>query len=127
MIDTNVPIVTDMCNSLLAGDMANTVEYLSEDVIYHNKPRGPVTGHAGVREVLDPFAHGSQSALKVMKIHHSVANVEVVMNARSERWERAGVAVTLPVAGGFIVRDGLIVRRDDYWDPVTLQPLIDTL
>ena len=116
-----------MCNSLLAGDMAKTVEYMSEDVVYHNKPWDPVTGHAAVREVLDPFAHGPDCAIKVMEIHHSVADGEVVINARSELWERGEVSVLLPVAGVFKVRDGLIVRWDDYWDSVTLQPLIDTL
>ncbi len=126
MTDTNIQIVTDMLNSLLAGDMAKTVEFLSDDVVYHNKPWDPVTGHAGVRKVLDPFMV-PQSALKIMAIHSSVADGEVVMNARSERWSRAGVTIELPVAGFFVVRDGLIGQWDDYWDVATMQPLIDTL
>ena len=40
MTDTNIRIVTDMLKSLLAGDMVKTVEYLSAEVIYHNKPWG---------------------------------------------------------------------------------------
>lgn len=42
------------------------------------------------------------------------------MNARSGRWENAAVSVDLPCAGVFVVRDGLIVQRDDYWDVVTM-------
>jgi limonene-1,2-epoxide hydrolase len=127
MTATNIQIVTDMCNSLLAGDMAKTIVYLSKDVIYHNKPWDPVTGRAGVREVLDPFVHGPDCALKRMEIHHTVGDGELVMNARSELWERGEASVLLPVAGVFRVRDGLIVRWDDYWDSATLQPLIDAL
>ncbi len=127
MTDTNIRIVTDMLKSLLAGDMVKTVDYLSDEVIYHNKPWGPVNGHAGVREVLDPWIHRPASALKIMEILHSVADGEVVMNARIERWENADVTVDLPCAGVFVVRDGLIAQWDDYWDVVTLQPLLDTL
>jgi len=127
MSDTNIQIVTDMLNSVLAGNMAETVKYLSDDVVYHNLPWEPVSGHAGVRKVLDPFVEGPHCALKKMDIHHSAATGDVVMNARSELWERAGVSVMLPVAGVFTVRDGLITRWDDYWDLVTMQPLLDTL
>ncbi len=127
MTNTNIQIVTDMLKSLLAGDMAKTVEYLSEDVIYHNKPWAPVNGHAGVREALDPWIHRPVSALKIMDILHSVADGEVVLNARNERWENAGVSVDLPCAGVFVVRNGLIVQWYDYWDSVTLQPLLNTV
>ena len=127
MSDTNIQIVTDMLNSMLAGDMATTVKYLSDDVVYHNLPWKPVSGHAAVRQVLDPFVEGPQCALKKMDIHHSAATDDVVMNARSELWERAGVSVTLPVAGVFTVCGGLITRWDDYWDLVTMRPLLDTL
>jgi limonene-1,2-epoxide hydrolase len=127
MTSTNNQIVTDMLKSLLAGDMAKTVEYLSQDVIYHNMPWEPVNGHAGVREVLDPWVHRPESALKTMDILHSVADGEVVLNVRRERWENAGVSINLPTTGFFVVRDGLILQWDDYWDVATLQPLIDTL
>ena len=127
MSDTNIRIVTELCNSLLAGDMAETVKFLSDDVVYHNLPWEPVTGHAAVRNVLDPFVDGPHCAVKKMDIHHSAATGDVVMNARSELWERAGVSVVLPVAGVFTVRDGLITQWDDYWDLATMQPLLDTL
>jgi limonene-1,2-epoxide hydrolase len=127
MSQSNIQIVTDMCNSLLAGDMAKTCEFLSADAVYHNKPWPAVTGHAAIREVLDPFIEGPECALKTMDIHHSAADGDVVLNARSELWERAGASVLLPVAGVFTIRDGLITQWDDYWDSATLQPLLDTL
>jgi limonene-1,2-epoxide hydrolase len=42
----NEKIVTDMCQSLRSADMTKVVSYLSEDVVYHNIPWAPVTGHA---------------------------------------------------------------------------------
>ncbi len=124
---STIEIVTALCHSLLDGDMAKTVKYLSPDVIYHNKPWPEVTGHAGVRKVLDPFVHGDNCALRKMDIHHSAADGNVVLNARSELWERAGVSVLLPVAGVFTIRDGLVCRWDDYWDSATMQPLLDLI
>jgi limonene-1,2-epoxide hydrolase len=127
MKDANRELVTEFCNSLLAGDMAKTVAYLSEDVVYHNLPWQPVIGRAEVRKVLDPLVHGENCAITKMEIHHTLAEGDVVMNARTEVWERAGVRVELPVAGLFVVRAGQIARWSDYWDLATIQPLLDTL
>lgn len=127
MSKANIQIVTELCNSLLAGDMAKSVAFLSDDVVYHNMPWEPVSGHAGVRRVLDPFVHGTDCALKKMDILNSAASGDIVMNTRSELWERAGVSVVLPVAGVFRIRDGLISQWDDYWDSVTLQPLLEAV
>jgi limonene-1,2-epoxide hydrolase len=122
-----VTFVTDFCNSLLDGDMAKTCTYLAPDVLYHNLPWPPVIGHTEVRKVLDPLVHGANCALKIMNIQYTVGNGEVVMNTRVETWERRGVRVELPVAGLFIVNDGLIVKWCDYWDLATIQPLLATL
>ena len=127
MSDANRDLVTEFCNTLLAADTAKLVAYLSEDVHYHNMPWKPVSGRAAVREVLSPLVDGENCAITKMVIHHTVAEGDVVMNARTETWERAGVRVELPVAGVFEVQDGLITRWLDYWDLPTLQPLLDTL
>jgi limonene-1,2-epoxide hydrolase len=119
--------VTDFCNSLRDGDMAVACSYLSPDVLYHNMPWPPVVGHAAVRKLLDPLVHGTNNALKIMDIQHTVCTGNVVMNARVETWERRGVHVELPVAGLFVLQDGLIVKWCDYWDLATIQPLLATL
>jgi limonene-1,2-epoxide hydrolase len=127
MSSTSLQLVTDFCNSLLAADMAQTCRFLSPEVVYHNMPWAPVTGHVEVRKVLDPLVHGPNCALRKMAISHTVGSAEVVMNARVETWERRGVRVELPVAGLFEIRDGLITRWSDYWDLATIQPLLATL
>lgn len=120
-------LVTDFCHTLTGGDMARTCSFLAPDVHYHNMPWAPVLGHAQVRGVLDPLLHGSDCAMKIMEIEHTLCSGEVVMNTRLETWERQGVRVVLPVAGCFEVRDGLIIRWVDYWDLATIQPLLATL
>jgi limonene-1,2-epoxide hydrolase len=127
MPSTNARLVTDFCNSLLRADMAQVCAYLSPDVHYHNMPWPPVVGHAEVRKVLDPLVHGANCALREMKIEHTVAEGDVVMNARLETWERRDVRVELPVAGLFVIHDGLIARWCDYWDLATIKPLLATL
>jgi len=125
MSEANRVFVTEFCNSLLAADMAKTVACLSEDVVYHNLPWDPVVGRSAVRQVLDPFVHGPKCALTKMEILHTVADGDVVMNARNEVWERAGVRVELPVAGLFVLRGGQIARWSDYWDLATMKPFLD--
>ncbi len=127
MHHANADLVTRLCQSLLAADMAATCRYLASDVHYHNMPWAPVVGHDAVRKVLDPLVHGPNCALREMRIEHTLADGDIVMNARLEIWERQGIRVELPVAGLFVVRDGLVARWIDYWDLATIEPLLATL
>ncbi|MGE3773070.1 MAG: limonene-1,2-epoxide hydrolase family protein [Gammaproteobacteria bacterium] len=127
MNQANAELVTRFCQSLLAADMAASCRYLAPDVYYHNMPWDPVVGHDAVRKVLDPLVHGANCALRRMQVEHTLADGDIVMNARLETWERQGVRVELPVAGLFVVRDGLVRRWIDYWDLATIAPLLATL
>lgn len=124
MSEANRRLVTDFCNALMAGT-DKLVEFLSEDVHYHNMPWPPVTGHDGVRTVLAPLVDADPCALRKMEIHHTLAEGDTVMNARDETWEHKGVTCVLPVAGVFRIRDGKITHWSDYFDVKTIQPLLD--
>lgn len=120
--------VTDFCNSLFDADMAKSVQYLSEDVEYHNMPWEPVTGHAGVRKVLDPFVHGENNLLEKMDISHTSSSGNTVMNERLETWTKGDVTVKLPVVGMFEFNSqGKICRWHDYFDAKTIAPLMEAL
>jgi limonene-1,2-epoxide hydrolase len=123
----NEKIVTAFCQSLLGADMAKVVTYLSEDVVYHNIPWAPVTGHAGVRQVLDPFIHGANCAITRMDIKHTTSAGNVVMNERMETWVKGNVKLELPVAGVFELRDGKIIHWRDYFDSATVAPLMEAI
>ena len=124
MSEANRQLVTDFCNALMAGT-DKLVGFLSEDVLYHNMPWPPVSGHDAVRKVLGPLVDADPCAVTKMEIHHTPAEGDIVMNARDETWEHKGVKVVLPVAGVFRVRDGVITHWSDYFDVNTIQPLLD--
>ncbi|MEW6301642.1 MAG: limonene-1,2-epoxide hydrolase family protein [Thermodesulfobacteriota bacterium] len=123
----NERIVTAFCKSLLDADMAKTVEYLAEDVYYHNIPWKPVTGRAAVRQLLDPLVHGANCAITKMDITHTASSGNVVMNERVETWVRGNVKIDLPVFGVFELQNGKITHWRDYFDSGTIKPLMDTL
>ena len=127
MSTENEKIVTDMCQSLRSADMTKVVSYLSEDVTYHNIPWAPVTGHAGVRQVLDPFVHGANCALERMDIKHTTSAGNVVMNERLETWVKGSVRLELPVLGVFEVNKGKITHWRDYFDAASVAPLTEAI
>ena len=125
MDKSNEQLVTDFCNALADG-LSAILPYLADDVLYHNMPWEPVTGHAGVRQVLEPFI-GSQKLLQKMEIKHTTAAGNVVMNERLETWVKGDVTVLLPVLGVFTIVDGKISKWCDYFDAATVTPLTDAL
>lgn len=127
MSASNSETVRRFCKSLVAGDMALAVRHLSNDVHYHNLPWEPMQGARAVQEFLQPFVDGTHCSLTALEIHHQVAEGDVVMNSRTETWERHGLRVLLPVAGLFVLREGLIVRWCDYWDLATFKPMLDAI
>jgi limonene-1,2-epoxide hydrolase len=127
MSTENEQIVTDMCQSLRSADMTKVISYLSEDVVYHNIPWAPVTGHAGVRQVLDPFVHGANCALVRMDIKHTTSAGNVVMNERLETWAKGSVRLELPVVGVFEVNKGKITHWRDYFDAASVAPLTEAI
>lgn len=125
MRTNNEQLVTDFCNALADG-LSAILPYLADDVLYHNMPWEPVTGHAGVRQVLEPFID-SQKLLQKMEIKHTTSAGNVVMNERLETWVKGDVTVLLPVLGVFTVSDGKIAKWCDYFDAATVTPLTDAL
>ena len=127
MSTENEKIVTEMCQSLRSADMAKVISYLSEDVVYHNIPWAPVTGHASVRQILDPFVHGANCALERMDIKHTTSAGNVVMNERLETWVKGNVRLELPVLGVFEVNKGKITHWRDYFDAASVAPLMEAI
>ncbi len=120
--------VTDFCLSLEDGELAKSVQYLSEDVSYHNIPWEPVTGHAGVRQVLDSFIEGDKNILEKMDIKHTTSSGNTVMNERLETWAVGNVTVKLPVVGRFEFNsEGKICSWNDYFDAKTIAPLTEEM
>lgn len=105
-----------------AKDLDTACSWLTEDCVYDNVPMGPVVGPGAVHTGLSPFLAACSEVDWV--IHHQVAREDsagngVVMNERLDRFHLAGRWVEVPVAGLFVVRDGLISLWRDYFDLAT--------
>jgi len=123
----NEKIVTEFCQSLEAGSLAKLLPYLSEEVVYHNIPWQPVTGHAGVRQVLGPFLEGPGRATVKMNIKHTTSSGNTVMNERLEEWSKGSVKLDLPVLGVFELKNGKITHWRDYFDADSVKPLMEAI
>ncbi|HEX9259574.1 MAG TPA: limonene-1,2-epoxide hydrolase family protein [Acidimicrobiales bacterium] len=108
-------VVTTFIRALERSDLDAALELVTEDVEYDNVPMLKVVGAQAIRDVLGPFLSAFQSIEWV--VHHQVAEGELVMNERLDRFQRPdGSWLELPVAGLFVVRDGRIALWRDYFD-----------
>jgi limonene-1,2-epoxide hydrolase len=99
-------------------DYDTALPLLTDDVEYQNMPIGPVKGREAVKEQLEALlAMGGDSEWKVLR---EVADGDVVMNERVDRFEIGGTWADLPVMGVFVLRDGLIAEWRDYFDLQTI-------
>jgi limonene-1,2-epoxide hydrolase len=99
-------------------DYDTALPLLTEDIEYQNMPIAPVKGREAVKEQLEMLlAMGTGSEWKVL---HEVADGNVVMNERVDRFEINGTWADLPVMGVFVLRDGLIAEWRDYFDLQTI-------
>ena len=127
MATNSSSLVRQFCDALTSGDMQNAKPFLHANVYYHNQPWEPMRGADAVCDFLQPFIDGTHCRCVTMNILNQVGEGDTVMNAREELWVRGDLEVNLPVAGLFIVEDGLITRWVDYWDLAAFQPMIDAV
>ena len=103
-------------------DYDTALPLLTEDIEYQNMPIAPVKGRDAVKEQLEALlAMGTDSEWKVLK---EVADGDVVMNERVDRFMLGGKWCDLPVMGVFVLRDGLIAEWRDYFDLQTIMSQI---
>ena len=91
---------------------------LAEDVEYQNMPIAAVKGREAVKEQLEFLMATTTDG--EWRVDREVANGELVMNERVDRFLINGTWADLPVAGVFVVRDGLITLWRDYFDLQTI-------
>ncbi len=95
-------------------DAARIAGYFTEDAVYHNIPMAPVNGRENIAKVLGGMAAQFTSA--GWTVTRQVAQGEVVMNERVDRFVAKGKDVAIPVMGAFVLRDGKIAEWRDYFD-----------
>ncbi len=101
-----------------SGDYDTALGYLSDDIEYQNMPLPPVTGKEAVRGTLDMLLAAGTGSEWV--VHRELADGDLVMNERTDRFFAGEKTMELPVAGVFELRDGKIVLWRDYFDLDTI-------
>ena len=99
-------------------DYDTALPLLAEDVEYQNMPLPAVKGRDAVKETLEALMALSQDG--EWRVDRELASGDLVMNERVDRFLLNGTWAELPVAGVFIVRDGLITEWRDYFDLQTI-------
>lgn len=114
---TPLQVVESFLTAFEAMDFDTALAYLSDDVEYTNIPMGTVRGHAGVRQVLEPFfapIHENEFVLL-----RRAADGPVVFLERLDRHRLDHGWRELPVNSVFEVHDGTITVWRDYFDLAT--------
>jgi limonene-1,2-epoxide hydrolase len=115
--------VQSFLTAFVAMDFDTALTYVSSDCEYTNVPMGTVRGHAGVREVLEPFF----APIHENEFLHirTAANGPVVFLERLDRHRLDHGWRELPVNSVFEVHDGLITAWRDYFDLLTAAKIHD--
>jgi limonene-1,2-epoxide hydrolase len=99
-------------------DYDTALALVTDDVEYHNIPLPAVYGPQGVKDTLEMLLSTCEGFEVI--VHHEVANGDVVMNERTDRFLQNGTWAELPVAGVFVVRGGKVAIWHDYFDLDTI-------
>jgi limonene-1,2-epoxide hydrolase len=117
MSHENEAFVRRFCAAWSGRDIDELLGYFTTDAVYHNMPMPPVSGHGGIRQVLEMFVPPAE------RIEFEVRNVasvgDVVFTERVDRFVIGGKKIALPVAGVFEIRGGKIAAWRDYFDMQT--------
>lgn len=116
-------IVDAFLQAFIAMDFDTALTYIGEDCEYTNIPMGTVRGHAGVREVLEPFfapIHENEFVILRKAAEGSTVFMERLDRHRLDHGWRE-----LPVNSVFEVHDGLITVWRDYFDLMTAAKIHD--
>lgn len=113
----NEKLVRDFCAAWQRRNIEELVGFFTPDAVYHNMPMAPVSGHDGIRQVLQLFVPPAQSI--EFEVLNLASTGSAVLAERVDRFVMSGKKVELPVVGVFEIRDGKIAIWRDYFDMQT--------
>lgn len=118
-----IEVVESFLDAFAAMDFDTALTLLSDDVEYTNIPIGTVRGHAGVREVLEPFFAPIHE--NVFVISRRASSGHVVFLERLDRHRLDHGWRELPVNSVFEVHDGKVTVWREYFDLLTAAKIHD--
>ena len=122
MSNTPDAFVRRFISLLVSRDISTAATMVTTDFEYDNVPVGKAFGPQGLHDTLSGF-FGMCTAIDweiVRQTSDGDMQLGTVLNERNDKFEIHGRWVTLPVAGVFEIRDGLICLWRDYFDRATL-------
>jgi len=118
-------IVRAFIHAMEKADFDTGLNYVSEDVEYINSPNTAVRGHAGVRQVLEPFfAPIEENDFRILR---EIAQGDLVVLERLDRHRVPRGWFELPVTGVFEVKNGKIRYWREYFDVATILQAMEKL
>jgi limonene-1,2-epoxide hydrolase len=115
-------LIRTFIDLLVTRELDAAATMVSNDFEYDNVPMGKAFGPDGLRSTLTGFFSMCTGIEWIIVRQTSTGDLThgTVLNEREDRFEMHGRWVTLPVAGVFEIRDGMIVLWRDYFDRATL-------
>lgn len=112
-------VVDEFIRLILQKDLDGALALCTDDLEYDNVPMETLHGRDAAKAFLEAMA-GPDVGIDWV-VHKQVAAGDVVMNERTDSFRFGEIAVDLPVAGVFVVRDGRIALWRDYFDLRTFE------
>ena len=99
-------------------EVAELVEFFTDDAVYHNIPLEPVTGKANIANTIASFIRPGPPGIESIefRVINIAADGPIVMTERVDVFKVSDKSFELPVMGTFEVRDGKINAWRDYFD-----------
>jgi limonene-1,2-epoxide hydrolase len=120
---TPLETVESFLDAFVAMDSDTALDHVAQDCEYTNVGLMTVTGHAGIRDVLEPFfASIHENEFQILR---TATDGPVVFLERLDRHRLDHGWRELPVNGVFEVHDGKITVWRDYFDIATMARIHD--
>ena len=110
----NIALVRRFLEACARADPDEFAEYFTADAVWWNAPWQAVVGRDAIRDTLRRGAE-RMTALP-WEVRHIVADGDVVLTERIDRFVVGETRVSVPCMGTFELRDGKIAAWRDYWD-----------
>jgi len=108
-------LVTAFIKAIELGDLDAALALVTDDVVYDNVPFGPVVGPDQIRTILGGGITRAAEKIEWI-VTRQVAEGDVVMNERVDRFLINGMWLEISVAGVFVLREGRIALWRDFFD-----------
>src|SRR3954451_528058 len=106
--------VMTFVNAWSCRDPAPLAPFFADDAVYCNGPLPAVHGRAAIVENIGEFMRmGGEVTVDIV---HTVVGEALVMVERVDHFTKDGKTISLPMAGVFELRDGVITAWRDYFD-----------